>query len=393
MTRYTKGEKLISQLPPQNADILYKFGQVRLDFLSSLNNTKGHIEELALIKDTELPAEIEVEFPGAQRWIRFRLWDKESWIEKHNRSYSPDLIEILTRTTFSNKNPQQLFFQLVSDDIVEELWFLTVIQQTMEQSFTWLIPSVTVTGDDWQASSLNRCHIPELLISNHSWNRFLTIARTLAREYQESDVLFCLEPLLCAAAFGLFAFVSLSSTGMSIDELLHISLDVGDWEIQQVSSYFGTGEHWISFRVAKRSGEFQYYCATPAMLETWRTVYKLHNYYCGDFKPLPANSSPSKFVRNRCRTYLCQWAGARLTSDNIKKYMNFLFHGNHPWDQTDYFYNITPFFLEDEVAPGSPPADVFNEVVKRLDTRMEEKSAEVVDWDSYSPLSLDQHNP
>lgn len=387
MTSYAKDEGPISQLPPQNSDILYKFGKARFDFLGSLNKTKDNVEELALLEDLELPAEIEVESPDAQRWIRFRLWDKKSWIEKHNHSYSPDLIEILTKITHYDKNPQQLFFQLVSDDIVDELWFLAAIPQAIGQNFTWLIPSVTVSDDDWQTSSLNRYHIPGLLIPSHSWDRFLTIGRTAAREYHESDVLFCLEPLLCAAALGLFAFVSLSSTGMSIDELLHISVDAGDWEIQQVSSYFGTGEHWISFKVAKRPDEFQYYCATPAMLEAWRTVYKLHNYYCGDFKPLPANSSPSKFVRNS-RTYLCQWAGVRLTSDDVKRYMSFLFLEQYPWGQTDYFYNITPFFLE-EVTPISPPVDIFSEAIKFLERKPGEENIETTDWESFTPPPLD----
>lgn len=357
-------------LIPQIAN-LHALAAMRVNFLLNLNRLKENIEELILLEDIMLPVEVEIEFPENQGQVRLRLWDKASWVVAHKNVYSASEIELAkSQAIFSNENERSLFLQLVN--VPEGTWFLDTLQQE------------------------NYCQIPRLFFSSRSGGHFLTSARRKAVESNDSNVLFFVEPYLFAAAFGQLAFASVTPSGISINELLQLTLDLDHWEIQCLPPYVNAeGQPWIAFKV-RGQGKFRYCQATSAMLRAWRLVYKLHAQYYGDFVSIPANgpsaiSDPHKSPHGG-QTFLLQWAGKRLTRADIEKCLAFLLFGNHYWLHINDFCDITPYFLE-HTSPGASSCDVFNEVVKRLDTGMERKSTKFVNWDSYSPLSLDQRNP
>ena len=330
---------------------LVVMGRRRYQWLADLDTQVQRIAELVDRQQITLPAGIQCQDLDNRQDLTFRVWNRVSWIQAHRKAYSQDVLRRRTQNT-------GLFLQLVGS-LPDTPWFLRAAE--------W--GSFSRRGDqNDHRKYYEECNIAlfghpgkGLINPNTGVSYSLTRAREVAKGTPEdSRVLFCTEPLLAAAAVGLFAFVCLTQSGMRIGELLQVSGDkqcmkiglfpifdekTGAWS-ENVSKLF----FWQLY--PKGSTERQPYPVTPFMQEALKVWMQVHDRFCDRFKPVPP--SAHQFLHARRfpgeHPFVLQWQGEHLSIAAVEMCMDFLLLEHFCLDSNGKRTRITSHVLRHAVA-------------------------------------------
>lgn len=331
---------------------LVGLGRRRYKWLADLDHQTQQIADGVARHQITLPALFQCKDLDNKQDLTFRVWDRTSWIKAHPKGYAPDIL----------RRPVQdagLFLQLVGE-LPETPWFL----------HTAAIDALKSTGRlNPQASQYMRdCNVPVftfvgngLLSPRKSLANLLPFARRSAAGIPEdSRVLFGVEPLLAAAAVGLFALVCLTQTGMRMGELQQVTGDKTCMKIGRVPTFDENGGQfhenstnlffWLLY--PKGDTERQPYPVTPFMQEALKVWMQVHERFCGPFQPVPADGQHFSHVRRfpGKHLFVFQWNGKHLASSAIEMCMDFLLLEHLCLDSSGKPARITAHVLRHGVA-------------------------------------------
>lgn len=197
---------------------LVVMGRRRYKWLADLDDQVQQIAKLVDNQQIALPAVLSISDLDNRQLLTFRVWDRRSWVKAHRKAYAK-------QTLYRQRRGRGLFLQLVGT-LPDTPWFLRAAELG---AFSLGGKKESHRRDKY----LQDCNIPAfkqagngLIHPNAGWAFSLRRAREAADGTPEdSRVLFYLDPLLCAAAVGLFALVCLTQSGMRIAELQQVSGD------------------------------------------------------------------------------------------------------------------------------------------------------------------------
>jgi hypothetical protein len=337
---------------------LVAMGRQRYKWLANLDNQVQQAVELIKRESATLPVVIKVKSLDGQQEMVFRVWDKKSWVEAHEASFSKTTVYLVKQQT--EIATQVLFLQLVGD-IPDSSWFLRAIDLGILQGAR-ISPEGRRYMQEWQIPLLGQMQAG-LLRPNASGGQSLSaVRRTAAGTPEDSRIVFCVEPLLAGAAVGLFVLISLVQTGMRIGELMQVTLDkncVESGVFPQFDDATGTwkgGPKQVYWRLyPKGSEKRERYLVTPQMLEAMLIMLDLHKRFYGpdSIKSVPARKG-SQFSHSRRyagkHKFVLQWGGHHLPIHSIQKCLVFLLLEHPCRDQDGNPTRITPHILRHGVA-------------------------------------------
>ena len=329
---------------------LVMMGRRRYQWLADLEAQVQQITELEKAHQITLPAVIQCQDLDNHA-LTFRVWDRASWLQHHRQAYS--------KTTLRYQSPYRTFFLQLVGPLPDTPWFLRAAE---------LGAFASQQENEARRQYFRDCNIPPfrhpvkgLITSN------LSLANTLARARhaaagtpEDSRVLFCVEPLLAAAAVGLFAFVCLTQSGMRIGELQQVAFDE---ECMKIGLFPTFDEHSESFSensvklffwrlYPKGSTERQPYAVTPYMQEALKVFGEVHNRFCGRFQEVSAKRVHFTHARRfpGKHRFVLQWNGKHLYSQDIESCVDFLLVEHLCLDSNGKRTRITAHVLRHGVA-------------------------------------------
>lgn len=305
---------------------LVVMGRRRFKWLADLDGQVQQIAQQVEQQHIALPVLFQCPDLDHRQPLTFRVWDRRSWIKAHRHAYGE---KVLYR-----KTPYHgLFLQLVGA-WPDTPWFLRAAE----------LGAFSPKGKEphRKASYLHDCNTPPfrhkaagLIRPNASLANTLRRAREVASgTTDDSRVLFCVEPLLAAAAVGLFALVCLTQSGMRIGELQQVSGDKQCMKIgffptfDEPSGGFNENSTKLFFWLLYPKGrtERQPYPVTPYIQEALKVWMEVHERFCGRFQPVSPERSDFAHARRFSGQHLfvLQWHGTHLASRDIEACLDLL---------------------------------------------------------------------
>jgi hypothetical protein len=335
---------------------LVAMGRRRYKWLVDLEAQVQQIKGLAMNHQITLPVVVQCQDPDHQQNVTFRVWDRTSWILDHRQSYNPATSHRLDRTEVG-----RLFLQLASP-LPESPWFLRAAQMGGLVTIGHRRKPNHQIQKYYQDCRIRPfVHVGKgLIVPDTSMAMTLAHARVAAAgTLEDSGVLFSLEPLLAAAAVGLFALVCLTQSGMRIGELLQIS---GDKECMKIGFFPTFNERANSFTeettklffwqlYPKGSSERASYPVTPYMQEALKVWMEMHERFCGHFQaisPHPEFTHVRRFVGKH--KFVMQWNGHHLSSRGVEACLDLLLLEHFCLDSQGKPTRITAHVLRHGVA-------------------------------------------
>ncbi len=332
---------------------LVVMGRQRYQWLAKLEAQVQQIAELIKKQQIALPAVIQCRDLDNRQDLVFRVWDRISWINAHGTTYS-------VGAAYHSAKTYGLFLQLVGP-LPDTPWFLRAVEFGSIGQF----PKRDSQQKDkyYQDCNVRQFrHVARgLIYPNLSLATTLAHARQAARGTPEdSRVLFCVEPLLAAAAVGLFALVCLTQSGMRIGELLQVS---GDKQCMKIGIFpmfdensGGFSENsaklffWLLY--PKGSTERQPYPVTPFMQEALKVWMQVHERFCGPFKSVSPNRGGFTHARRfpGKHRFVLQWNGEHLSDSGVEACLDFLLLEHLCLDSNGKRTRITAHVLRHGVA-------------------------------------------
>lgn len=314
---------------------LVALGRRRYRWLADLESQLQQVAQSVQLGKTLLPALINLPGLDERSRLTFRVWDRASWVQAHG-TYSPSA-RWVARNDNRPQRTEKYFLQLVGD-VPEEAWFLRAVANGLLQGTT---NKRTEDNQRYRQAWRLPVHFAKietgLLTPRRSVAGFLSCARRAAAGTPEdSALLFCVEPLLAAAAVGLFALVAIVSTGMRVGELLQVTLDRECMEQGSLPQFDDAAGTWVAgptqlyWRLYPKGREQrERYLVTAHMTEALLILLDLHQRYCGETQLKPVTSRRRRDFRHARRfpgqhRFVLQWQGQHLSQQAIQRSLGFL---------------------------------------------------------------------
>lgn len=333
---------------------LVAMGRQRYKWLADLDTQVQRIAELVQNEQVVLPAVIGCKDLDNRQDLTFRAWDRMSWIKAHRHAYHKHMIYDRKRL-----RDHGLFLQLVGT-LPDTPWFLRAAELGVLGDQGNMYPSARKYFRDRNNPPL-RPPGKGLLVSNIGVSMFLRFAREAAEGTPtDSHTLFCVEPLLAAAALGLFALVCLTQSGMRVGELQQISGDKACMKIGIFPTFDDNAHNFAEHSTKlffwqlypKGNTERELYPVTPYMQEALKVWIEVHDRFCGNFKEVSATQTHFFHARRfpGKQRFILQWKGKHLRSSSIETCVDFLLLEHHCLDSQGKPTRITAHVLRHGVA-------------------------------------------
>ncbi|MCC7362653.1 MAG: tyrosine-type recombinase/integrase [Anaerolineales bacterium] len=340
---------------------LVALGRRRYRWLAELEQQMQQVAQSVQLGQTRLPALISL--PGLEERSRvtFRVWDRASWVQAH-AAYSHSTRWVANKDDRPQRT-EKYFLQLVGD-LPEEAWFLRAVANGLLQGTTNThTPENQRYRQAWHLPVHFAKIEPGLLTPRRSVAGFLYFARRAAAGTpDDSAILFCVEPLLAAAAVGLFALVAIVSTGMRVGELLQVTLDRECMEQGSLPQFDDAAGTWVAgpkqlyWKLYPKGREQrERYLVTAHMTEALLILLDLHQRYCGEAQLKSLASRRRRDFRHARRfpgqyRFVLQWQGQHLSQQAIQRCLGFLLLEHVCRDLDGQPVPIAPHLLRHAVA-------------------------------------------
>lgn len=324
--RKGKAFAVVNRLPE-----LIALARRRYRWLAELDTRLQRVSESVHRGETQPPTLITQKSLENLSDVHFRVWDRASWVHAHQ---PPNSTKTIPQASTLNA-PKRFFLQLVGE-LPENQWFLRAVACGALQGSQ--PPSVEARqySDKWGVGKLDRVEAG-LMTPDSAMAHTLHLARsTCAGTPEDSSVVFCLEPFLAAAAVGLFAVVSVVSTGMRIGELQQVTLDRECMVMLDLPEYDDQNAKWtkgpsrLYWRLyPKGSQKRERYLVTPYMNESMFLLLDLHKRFFGEHSVTSVHCgglsqfSHARRFHGRYK-FVLQWNGKHLSLQGLTKCVQFL---------------------------------------------------------------------
>ncbi len=329
---------------------LIAMSQRRYKWLTDLDTQLQRVAKEIKSERTTLPLVIHCRDLDNSQDLIFRVWDRKSWMESHPDKYSKRTLR-LRRDTVSDR---VLFLQLVGA-LPDTPWFLHAAEVGAIASHPCLVARKYIKD----CNILSFRSYDRLLLPRPAQALMLKQHQSRARGTpDDSRILFFVEPLLAAAALGLFTLVSLTQTGMRIGELQQVSLDETCIRIGHVPQF--DGQHgklsqelmfWYLYPKGN-TNDRQPYAVTHFMQEAMAIWMQTHERFCGEWKQVPADDQEFTHVYKFPGKYkfAFQWSGRHLSRRAIESCLDFVLLEHTCLDSSGKPTRITAHVLRHGVA-------------------------------------------
>lgn len=326
-TRRTRKEKafvIVKHLPD-----LVGLARRRYRWLSELDAQLQQVTAAVQRGERGLPTLITVPNPEGPEALCFRVWNRASWCSTHAETSSAPI----GGSPNLPRSSERPFLQYVGQ-VTEHPWFLRAVECGVLQGLA--SPEARRYAAERRVSNLQCCE-PGLLALDRTMGQTLQLARrTAAGMPEDSCLVFFLEPLLTAAAVGLFVVISAVSTGMRIGELQQLTLDRECMEMLDLPELDDTTGQWVQ-GVPRLYWRFypkgrlkrERYLVTPPLSEALFILLDLHKRFHGEHRLTAIRcASLSQFTHARRfpdrYRFVLQWAGKHLSLQALTKCVQFL---------------------------------------------------------------------
>jgi hypothetical protein len=341
---------------------LIMMARQRYQWLVDLDQRVQQIAKSIENQSIILPVTLSIRDLDDRQDLTFRVWNRMSWLEHHRKGYSWESLRD-AKQDFSRPEYRRGLFLQLAGPLPDTVWFLHAAEL-----------GALCHGEGNKTEIRQRekyfrdCNMPpfkyagkRLIRPDHSLAQTLAHARRVADGTPEdSRVVFCVEPLLGAAAVGLFALVCLTQSGMRIGELQQVSLDKECMKIANVPTFdeksgrFGENSTRLFFWLLypKGSTERQHYPVTPYMQEAMTAWIEMHERFCGQFKEVPPDRNDFKHARRFLgkHKFLFQWNGKHLGRQIMEACLDVLLLEHFCLDSSGRRTRITSHVLRHGVA-------------------------------------------
>jgi hypothetical protein len=300
---------------------LVAMGRQRYKWLADLDAQVQQVAEAVKNGQATLPAVIKCFDLDKREELTFRVWNRKSWIQAHRGKYTDTCKEVCD-------SDGTLFLQLVGA-LPDTSWFLRAIEvgalmgrpsPASRQYLREYNVAVFYATDGLLHSGPSRAHVISKAQS------------TTSGTPDDSRILFGVEPLLAAAALGLFALVCITQTAMRMGELQQVTFDdecirIGRFpQVLDARCEGWSEERMFLYLYPKGSNDRQPYAVTSFMQEALTIWMQMHERFCGAWKQVPANVSRFTHARRfpGKHKFALQWRGKHLDSSIIESCLDFL---------------------------------------------------------------------
>jgi hypothetical protein len=331
-----------------NFSALIAMGRRRYQWIADLDGQVQQVREALKQGQVSLPALIKCRDLDNRQDLTFRVWDRKSWLAHHRDQYHP---KYLTRSSDSD---DALFVQLVGL-LPDTRWFLHAAEVGAMSH-----RDLSEEGRQY----LNDCHVPRFSSTHNLLTSTQGPAQIIAKAWSaasgipdDSRVLFVVEPLLAAAALGLFALACFTQTAMRMGELQQVAFDEECLEIRLLPQFDGQFQAlapkermvWNLYPKGKKLREP--YDVTPFMQEALVIWMQVHERFCGPWKRVSANvgfTHAHQFSK-KC-LFAVQWQGHHLAAPVIESCLDFLLLEHMCQDSNGQLVRITAHVLRHGLA-------------------------------------------
>jgi hypothetical protein len=351
-TRKAKAFAVVNHLPE-----LVALARRRYRWLSELDTQLQQVCAAVQRGETPLPTKITLKSLENREDLHFRVWHRTSWSLAH-----PAAVPSARRGGAGSVNPPEGFFLQLVGVLPEHPWFLRALACEALQGAQSPSAEARHYLAEWGMGFLN-WRQAGLLNPEAAMNATLNLARqTAAGTPEDSAVLFELDPLLAAAAVGLFVVVSVASSGMRIGELQQVTLDRDCMELLDLPEYDDRTGKWIQgpsrvyWRLyPKGRHQRERYLVTPYMTEALFLLLDLHTRFFGahSLRAVPCCSLES-FTHMRQfpgqHKFVLQWGGHHLSMQGLTQSLRFLLLEQGCRDERGQPVSLTVHLLRHGVA-------------------------------------------
>ncbi len=251
------------------------------------------------------------------------MWNRASWIEAHRSQYGETVLR------YESHSADACFLQLVGR-IPDTPWFLHAAE----------VGALHNHPAPAARKYLKECNVAlfcgQVGLLRPEFGFAFTIARAQLKASgtpDDSRVLFCVEPLLAAAALGLFALVCFTQTAMRMGELQQVTFDEECIKTGHFPQFFkgqpiALSEErmfWYLYPKGPKDDR-QPYAVTSFMQEALTIWMQTHERFCGPWKQIPASNHHFTHIRRFPGRYkfALQWQGLHLAAGTIETCLDFL---------------------------------------------------------------------
>lgn len=354
-TRQTRKEKtfaIVKHLPD-----LVGLARRRYRWLNELDAQLQQVASAVQRGDVQLPTVITSPGLEGPEKLDFRVWNRASWLQAHTPRRPPKII----LQTGLPRASEQLFLQYMGET-PQGQWFLPAIACGALQGPASRSLEARQYGLEWGVGKL-RSHEGGLLTPSREMGLLLEwVRRTAAGTSADPRIVFCLEPLLAAAAVGLFVLVSVVSTGMRIGELQQLTLDRECMEMLDLPEYDDATRQWVQrppqlyWRLFPKGHlKRERYLVTPHMSEAMFILLDMHKRFHGERSlktvrcRLFSQFNHARRFPGRHR-FVLQWGGKHVSMQGLTKCVQFLLLEHICRDDVDRPVPITVHLLRHGVA-------------------------------------------
>lgn len=332
-TRKSETDAIVPLLPQIRAEGHFRWNQInrlRQAYLKACEQVKT--------SKIELPLEFQYDEPErvGERFY-FRLWDKASFVIKHQDQFKPPTIKAaINRTgTYSDDN-KHIFVEFIKVERLEDgeeaegLWFIELFENDLiGQSYKNLndneIKHKRELLFSWGYGEDNSNRNPEPFCSKHKGILTSSTFVSLHKDKAEG-ILFDVEPIYVAATFGLLVLDICTTTGARLNELLQISNTKECIRTVKVEQNL----RFSFYAIPKGRDEVEAFYISEQTMKLIKTVgLMLRNHYGTDKIPSVEYRDGRKHLFPKPKPYFFQYHNKAFKNDVIYSSIRFLLHGQH----------------------------------------------------------------
>jgi hypothetical protein len=330
-TRKSETDAIVPLLPQIRSEGHFRFNQMkrlREAFLKACKQAKTHKVELPLEFHYDEPERIGERF-------YFRLWDKPSFVLHHRDQFLASTVKLAEKRygIYSDEN-NHYFVEFIKaeriedDDVAEGLWFAELFKEGVVG--TWF---QNATNEElkrkrelllsWGYGEEGLNKNPNPFASTHKG--ILTSSIFVSRNQNKANgILFDVEPLYVATAFGLLALDIFTSTGARLNELLQLSNTKDCIRVVKVENKI----RYSFYAVPKGRDEAEPFYISEQTMKLIQTVGKmLREHYDSDRIPSVEYRHARKHLFPEPKPYFFQYNHKALSKYAIGSSLRFLLHG------------------------------------------------------------------
>ncbi|MGR5897666.1 site-specific integrase [Bacillus cereus] len=382
-TRKSETDAIVPLLPQIRAEGHFRWNQLyrlRRAFLKACVQAKTINGELPLEFYYDEPERVGERF-------HFRLWDKPSFVLKHQDQFSASSLKAAYKRTGAYSDEHNNYFvefikaeRLGDDEEVEGLWFTELFEKGIIGDWSRKASDEEINLKCEILYSLGYGEKGTRPIPFKSMHKGLITTSTFVsrNQYISGGILFDIEPLYAGVTFGLLALDIFTTTGARLNELLQISYTKECLKSIKADNKL----HHSFYAIPKGRDEVESYYISDQTMKLIAKVVKLLKYHYNSEKiPNVKYAHTRKHLFPESKPYLFQYYNKAFKDNAVYSCLRFLLHGLDFETQEGKVVTVKTHLLRHAFATEAVqrqglPIDIVAKILHQRDTGVTEYYSE-----------------